>query len=196
MPHDIAREVEKIAEELGVDRKRSIGEVAQELKVKPHVIRFWEDNFSQIKPEVGAGGRRYYYNKQLKILRRIKKFLYEDGYTIAGLKKLLSGKKSVDQEEDLQILMNEDNGLDLEPATSQRRIEIDDFLPSEPRIERDLEIEKPEVAPKKNRIDPTDKLMDFATLEILAIDPRIKNKILKHAENAQMNLEKLKKFLK
>jgi DNA-binding transcriptional MerR regulator len=89
MLHNIAREVQKLADDLGVDRKRSIGEVAKELKVETHVIRFWEENFPQIKPEIGAGKRRYYYNKQLKILKRIKKFLYEEGYTVAGLQKLL-----------------------------------------------------------------------------------------------------------
>ena len=89
MPHDIAREIEKLADDLGIDRKRSIGDVAKELKVETHIIRFWEEKFPQIKPEIGTGQRRYYYNKQLKILKRIKKFLYEDGYTIGGLQKLL-----------------------------------------------------------------------------------------------------------
>ena len=72
MPHNIAREVEKLADDLGMDRKRSIGEVAKELKIETHVIRFWEEKFPQIKPDIGAGKRRYYYNKQLKVLKRIK----------------------------------------------------------------------------------------------------------------------------
>ena len=107
MLQNIAREVQKLADDLGVDRKRSIGEVAKELKVETHVIRFWEENFPQIKPEIGVGKRRYYYNKQLKILKRIKKFLYEEGYTVAGLQKLLKKRKHDDRkEEDLDIILS------------------------------------------------------------------------------------------
>ncbi len=119
MTNEIAREVEKLAEEFGFDKKRSIGEVAHELGVEPHVIRFWEDNFAQIKPEIGKGGRRYYYNKQIAVLRRIKKFLYEEGYTIAGLQKLLK-KRKVDayKEEDLDFIALE----------GDNEFEIDDFV--------------------------------------------------------------------
>ena len=105
--HDIAREVEKLADDLGIDRKRSIGEVAKELKIETHIIRFWEEKFPQIKPEIGAGKRRYYYSKQLRILKKIKKFLYEDGYTSAGLQKLLKQRKHNDhKEEDLDVILN------------------------------------------------------------------------------------------
>ena len=107
MIHDIAKEIEKLADDLGIDRKRSIGEVARELKVETHIIRFWEEKFPQIKPEIGEGKRRYYYNKQLKILRRIKKFLYEDGYTINGLQKLLRQRKHDNYKvEDLDVIVN------------------------------------------------------------------------------------------
>ena len=106
MTNDIAREVEKLADDFGIDKKRSIGEVAQELDVEPHVIRFWEEQFPQIKPEIGKGGRRYYYNKQLKVLKRIKKFLHDEGYTIAGLQKLLKRRKhDSHKEEDLDIIV-------------------------------------------------------------------------------------------
>jgi DNA-binding transcriptional MerR regulator len=110
MPNDIEREVQKLAEDLIIDRKRSIGEVAKELKVETHVVRFWEEKFSQIKPEIGAGKRRYYYNKQLKVLKRIKQFLYEEGYTINGLQKLLKKRKSFDgnHEEDLDTILSAD----------------------------------------------------------------------------------------
>ncbi len=193
MTNDIAREVEKIAEELGVDRKRSIGEVAQELRVKSHVIRFWEDNFSQIKPEIGAGGRRYYYNKQLKVLRRIKKFLYEEGYTIAGLKRLLSRKKHDDyKEEDLQMIMAENDfliGDSEEFKQDPRRIEIDDFIISPKEIEAK---ETPAKIELGSKIEPGAKLMHFANLEIPSIDPKIKNKIKRHLSEAKENLQKLK----
>ncbi len=124
MTHDIAREIEKLADDLAVDRKRSIGEVAKELKVEPHVIRFWEEKFPQIKPEIGAGKRRYYYNKQLKVLKRIKQFLYEEGYTIAGLQKLLKKRKHNEdyKEEDLDMI------LQGEAATNHENFDLDDFI--------------------------------------------------------------------
>jgi len=106
MSNNIAKEIEKLADDFGIDKKRSIGEVAQELNVEPHVIRFWEEQFLQIKPEIGKGGRRYYYNKQLKVLKRIKKFLHDEGYTIAGLQKLLKKRKpDYYKEEDLDIIV-------------------------------------------------------------------------------------------
>lgn len=106
MTHDIAREVEKLADDLGIDRKRSIGDVAKELGIETHIIRFWEEKFPQIRPEIGAGKRRYYYNKQLKVLKRIKSFLYEDGYTIYGLQKMLKKrKKDGYQQEDLDVIL-------------------------------------------------------------------------------------------
>jgi len=105
MTNSIEKEIEKLADDFGIDKKRSIGDVAEELGVETHVIRFWEENFSQINPVIGKKGRRYYYNKQLKVLKRIKKFLYEEGYTIAGLQKLLKKRKSdAYKEEDLDII--------------------------------------------------------------------------------------------
>ncbi len=105
--NDIAKEIQKLSDDFGIDRKRSIGEVAKELGVETHVIRFWEEKFPQIQPQEGRGGRRYYYNKQIKILKRIKKFLHEEGYTIMGLQKLLKKRKSDSyKEEDLDIIIS------------------------------------------------------------------------------------------
>lgn len=109
MEINLEKAIEKLADDFGVDKKRSIGEVAQELGVETHVIRFWEENFPQIKPEIGRGGRRYYYNKQIKVVKNIKKFLHEDGYTIAGLQKMLKKRKTnqIDEiEKDLQMIVN------------------------------------------------------------------------------------------
>ena len=131
MQNDIARELEKLADDLGEDRKRSIGDVAKELKVETHVIRFWEEKFPQIKPEIGAGKRRYYYNKQLKVLKRIKQFLYEEGYTIAGLQKLLKKRKHNDyRDEDLDLILSTEL---LENKNHQPEdFDLDDFIVSVP----------------------------------------------------------------
>jgi DNA-binding transcriptional MerR regulator len=68
---------------------RTISEVAEELEVPQHVLRFWESRFPQVKPLKRAGGRRYYRPDDVALLRRIRQCLYEQGYTIKGVQKLL-----------------------------------------------------------------------------------------------------------
>ena len=68
---------------------RTISEVAVELDVPQHVLRFWETRFSQIKPVKRAGGRRYYRPEDVELLRGIRALLYGDGYTIKGVQKVL-----------------------------------------------------------------------------------------------------------
>jgi DNA-binding transcriptional MerR regulator len=68
---------------------RTISEVSEELEVPQHVLRFWESKFSQIRPLKRGGGRRYYRPEDVTLLRRIRQCLYEDGYTIKGVQRLL-----------------------------------------------------------------------------------------------------------
>ena len=68
---------------------RTISEVADDLHIPQHVLRFWETRFPQIKPLKRAGGRRYYRPDDIILLRRIRQCLYEEGYTIKGVQKLL-----------------------------------------------------------------------------------------------------------
>lgn len=68
---------------------RTIAEVALELDLAPHVLRFWESKFSQLKPLKRRGGRRYYRPEDVVLLRRIRGLLYGEGYTIRGAQKLL-----------------------------------------------------------------------------------------------------------
>jgi DNA-binding transcriptional MerR regulator len=68
---------------------RTISEVATDLEVPPHVLRFWESKFPQIRPLKRGGGRRYYRPEDVELLRRIRVLLYRDGYTIKGVQKLL-----------------------------------------------------------------------------------------------------------
>jgi DNA-binding transcriptional MerR regulator len=68
---------------------RTISEVALELDVPQHVLRFWETRFPQIRPLKRGGGRRYYRPEDLLFLRRIRDLLYGDGYTIKGVQKVL-----------------------------------------------------------------------------------------------------------
>jgi DNA-binding transcriptional MerR regulator len=71
---------------------RTISEVAEDLDVPSHVLRFWETKFSQIRPLKRGGGRRYYRPEDVDLLRRIRQLLYRDGYTIKGVQRLLRDK--------------------------------------------------------------------------------------------------------
>ena len=68
---------------------RTIGEVAEELDVAQHVLRFWETKFHQVRPLKRGGGRRYYRPEDILFLRRIKRLLYTEGYTIKGVQRLI-----------------------------------------------------------------------------------------------------------
>ena len=80
----VERRVEKSAQAF-----RTISEVATELDVPQHVLRFWESKFSQVRPLKRGGGRRYYRPEDIDLLRRIRSLLYDDGYTIKGVQRLL-----------------------------------------------------------------------------------------------------------
>jgi DNA-binding transcriptional MerR regulator len=68
---------------------RTISEVADELDVPQHVLRFWETKFPQIRPLKRGGGRRYYRPEDVELLRRVASLLYQEGYTIKGVQRLL-----------------------------------------------------------------------------------------------------------
>src|ERR1700748_3145404 len=80
----VERRLEKSAQAFG-----TISEVATELDVPQHVLRFWESKFSQVRPLKRGGGRRYYRPEDIDLLRRIRSLLYDDGYTIKGVQRLL-----------------------------------------------------------------------------------------------------------
>tara|TARA_Y200000002_G_scaffold225657_1_gene186279 strand:+ start:1738 stop:2163 length:426 start_codon:yes stop_codon:yes gene_type:complete len=68
---------------------RTISEVSKDLSLPQHVLRFWETKFIQIKPIKRGGGRRYYRPEDISLLRGIKSLLYNDGYTIRGVQKVI-----------------------------------------------------------------------------------------------------------
>ncbi len=69
----------------------TIGEVGGLCAVKPHVLRYWEQEFSQLKPGKRRGNRRYYQYEDVLMVRQIRKLLYEEGFTIEGARAQLSG---------------------------------------------------------------------------------------------------------
>lgn len=79
------------------DAFRTISEVAEDLDLPQHVLRFWETRFNQIKPMKRGGGRRYYRPDDVELLKGIRHLLYDQGYTIKGVQKILkqNGQKFV-----------------------------------------------------------------------------------------------------
>lgn len=73
----------------------SIGEVGDLCNLKPHVLRYWEQEFPQLSPSKRRGNRRYYQRKDVLLVRQIKSLLYGKGYTIEGARLQLSGDESV-----------------------------------------------------------------------------------------------------
>lgn len=76
-------------QEKAPDAFRTISEVAEELDLPQHVLRFWETRFTQIKPLKRGGGRRYYRPQDVELLRGIRQLLYGQGYTIRGVQRIL-----------------------------------------------------------------------------------------------------------
>ncbi len=127
---------------------RTISEVADELHIPQHVLRFWEGKFPQVKPLKRGGGRRYYRPDDILLLRRISDLLYIQGYTIKGVQRLLRegggrlsddipppapGERAADGSEapETEMLIP---GLDLEP--------VPPAAPRPPRIRTDPEVER------------------------------------------------------
>ena len=69
----------------------TIGEVSDLCAVKPHVLRYWEQEFPQLKPVKRRGNRRYYQRQDVLIIRQIRSLLYDEGFTIGGARQLLTG---------------------------------------------------------------------------------------------------------
>lgn len=83
----------KIAQLPPIPAKRyfTIGEVSDLCGVKPHVLRYWEQEFTQLKPVKRRGNRRYYQHHEVLLIRKIRELLYEQGFTISGARNRLDG---------------------------------------------------------------------------------------------------------
>ena len=79
------------------DAFRTIGELARDLGVAQHILRYWETKFPQLKPLQRAGNRRYYRPADVALARRIHRLLGQDGYTVRGVQKLLADKRAADE---------------------------------------------------------------------------------------------------
>lgn len=83
----------------------TIGEVSELCAVKPHVLRYWEQEFPQLSPVKRRGNRRYYQREDVVLIRQIRNLLYEDGYTIGGARQKLS------EPEDSEAVMSQHQSL-------------------------------------------------------------------------------------
>jgi len=84
----------------------TIGEVSDLCGVKPHVLRYWEQEFTQLRPVKRGGNRRYYQHHEVLLLRRIRELLYQDGFTISGARNRLdevAARKREDAEESVSL---------------------------------------------------------------------------------------------
>ena len=77
--------------EIPAKRYFTIGEVSELCEVKPHVLRYWEQEFTQLKPVKRRGNRRYYQRQDVILIRQIRTLLYEQGFTIGGARQRMAG---------------------------------------------------------------------------------------------------------
>ncbi len=118
--HELSGEAGRPRIRKAADAFRTISEVADELHVPQHVLRFWETKFPQVRPLKRGGGRRYYRPEDVGLLRRVADLLYTQGYTIKGVQRLLR-----------------DGGIVLPEAAPQERAPEQDFLlPPEPQLSK------------------------------------------------------------
>lgn len=85
----------------------TIGEVSDLCLVKPHVLRYWEQEFPQLKPVKRRGNRRYYQRQDVIMIRQIRSLLYDQGYTIGGARQRLSGDEAKDDETQYKQLIRQ-----------------------------------------------------------------------------------------
>ncbi len=88
----------------------TIGEVSELCGVKPHVLRYWEQEFTQLKPVKRRGNRRYYQHHEVLLIRRIRELLYEEGFTISGARNRLDNAVTGDDKHEARAARAAGNG--------------------------------------------------------------------------------------
>ena len=107
----------------------TIGEVSELCGVKPHVLRYWEQEFPQLKPVKRRGNRRYYQRQDVIVIRQIRSLLYDQGFTIGGARNKLTGEEArtdvIAEPADRQADARRARGADANPAALklQRRVQ-------------------------------------------------------------------------
>ena len=94
----------------------TIGEVGELCCVKPHVLRYWEQEFTQLRPMKRRGNRRYYQHHEVLLVRTIRELLYEQGYTIQGARQQLALKGGAPSDDAFELLHDNENEVELDDA--------------------------------------------------------------------------------
>lgn len=141
------------------DAFRTISEVADDLDIPAHVLRFWETRFVQIKPMKRSGGRRYYRPDDVELLRGIRRLLYGEGYTIRGVQRILRehGVKAVQNLEETVLAPALFSGPSFD-AVSQHAVH--EFSSDE---EETAEIEEEEIEDTEEAEDDAEEEVELAT---------------------------------
>jgi DNA-binding transcriptional MerR regulator len=123
---------------------RTISEVADELDVPQHVLRFWETKFTQVKPLKRGGGRRYYRPEDVDLLRQIRGLLYDDGYTIKGVQRLMreGGLKA-----------RSEPPVDKEPAPAAPQLDLEFPAPLDAKRRKALKAAIDELSEMRRRLN-------------------------------------------
>lgn len=108
----------------GAQAFRTIGELAKDLGLPQHILRYWETRFPQLKPLQRAGNRRYYRPEDAALAREINRLLYQEGYTVKGVQKLLGTKPVPASIKPLPVVAEDEAEAEAEAA-----IALDDSLP-------------------------------------------------------------------
>jgi DNA-binding transcriptional MerR regulator len=108
--------MEKTLPPIPAKRYFTIGEVSDLCGVKPYVLRYWEQEFTQLKPMKRRGNRRYYQHHEVLLIRRIRELLYEQGFTISGARNRLAEQPSLRQDSAALTAEEERPSFDAEPV--------------------------------------------------------------------------------
>ncbi|GHA70883.1 hypothetical protein GCM10009007_09670 [Formosimonas limnophila] len=122
----------------------TIGEVSTLCGVRSYVLRYWEQEFEQLRPMKRRGNRRYYQHHEVLLVRKIRALLYEEGYTIAGARQQLD-VKVIDEPAGFELLADNTNELEL---SSQNDTEAEDPAP---KLETTPSVSTSQVRPEQNQ---------------------------------------------
>ena len=117
--------MEKALPAIPAKRYFTIGEVSELCGVKPYVLRYWEQEFTQLKPMKRRGNRRYYQHHEVLLIRRIRELLYEQGFTISGARNRLAEQQGAARHESLSATDDRDAILALDGAGTPVQADAD-----------------------------------------------------------------------
>jgi DNA-binding transcriptional MerR regulator len=100
----------------------TIGEVSELCGVKPHVLRYWEQEFTQLKPVKRRGNRRYYQHHEVLLIRRIRELLYEEGFTISGARNRLDNALNGEEKAEAPMRNGRGNGGGVDVTAIKREL--------------------------------------------------------------------------